>query len=259
MRPTAGADTPGSARACVADISTKSRTLKVVRLTKGVIPTPLTKTLVISRHRHTDTAGAAAAPSVMVGPVAVTDLASQHLAVGTDRQIIDKLHGLRLLVPGKAFPAVVDQLAFGSLRARFADDDGVHRFAPVLVRDSDHDDVGHRGMGDEDLFHLARIDVVSARDDHVLGAIEQKKVAVRVEHPYVAGVEPAAANGGGGRPGGVALGAHHDVSAGHDLAGFARCERNSVRIDDPYFDIGARQAGRTEPWVVGSGEARVHL
>lgn len=73
-------------------------------------------------------------------------------------------------------------------------------------------------MLEQDLLDLARIDVAAAADHHVLGAVPQGQVAVGVEGPHVAGVQPAVAQRRLGRRRILPVPRHHHVTAADDLA-----------------------------------------
>ena len=65
----------------------------------------------------------------------------------------------------------------------------------LLVGNADHRHVGDRRMAEQRVLDFGRIDVLAAGDDHVLHAVVDVEVAVRVEIAGVAGVEPAVADG----------------------------------------------------------------
>ena len=63
--------------------------------------------------------------------------------------------------------------------------------APLLVRHADHGRLGDLGQLVDHVLHLGRVDVLAARDVHVLDAVDDVVVAVLVAHRDVAGVQPA--------------------------------------------------------------------
>ena len=79
----------------------------------------------------------------------------------------------------------------GDLRARPADDDGLDRLAPLLVRDADDRGGRHPGMRGEHVLDLAREDVEPTRDDHVLLAVDDVEEPLVVAPRDVSGVQPA--------------------------------------------------------------------
>ena len=85
-----------------------------------------------------------------------------------------------------------------------------------------------RGMLEQHLLDLARVDVLAAADHHVLDAADDVDVAVRVHHAEVAGVHPAGrVDRLGGRLVVVPVAAHHEVAAGADLTRHA--DRHGAR------------------------------
>ena len=87
----------------------------------------------------------------------------------------------------------------GEQRRVADDDDRVHRLDPALVGHSEDRDLEHGGMRPERVLDLERIHVLTAGDDHVLGAIEQREVVLVVEGADVARAVPAVDEGGLGR------------------------------------------------------------
>ncbi len=65
-------------------------------------------------------------------------------------------------------------------------------FAPVVVRDAEHGDVGHRRVAGKLGLDLGRVDVHPARDDHVAAPVAQEQVAVGVQVADVADGEQLA-------------------------------------------------------------------
>ena len=106
-------------------------------------------------------------------------------------------------------------------------------------------------MAQQHLLDLARIDVGAARDDHVLGAVAQREVAVPVERADIAGPQPALAQRGGGGLRVVPVAGHRAVAAAHHLAGLAGRDLPPRRIHHAHLDAGARDAAGREPREVG--------
>jgi len=70
-------------------------------------------------------------------------------------------------------------------------DNGFHDFAPLIVGHPDDRDVDHGGMLGQHPFHLDRVDVLAAGDDHVLQPVLDEDVAAVVDSADIAGAEPA--------------------------------------------------------------------
>src|SRR6266542_3986900 len=111
----------------------------------------------------------------------------EDLAGGVAGHRVHDLHRGRALVPGQPPPAEVDQL--GGVRG--GPGRGYHdrpdRLPPLLVRHTDHRDLGHRGVLHQDALHLGRVHVLPAGDDHVIDPVGEEQVPVGVQVPGVAG------------------------------------------------------------------------
>ena len=62
--------------------------------------------------------------------------------------------------------------------------------APLGVRQADHRGLGHRRVRHDLVLELDRADPLAARLDHVLGAVAQLDVAVRIDGGDIAGLQP---------------------------------------------------------------------
>src|SRR6516164_1855057 len=96
---------------------------------------------------------------------------------------------------------------------------GHHCFAILVVRDADYLHIADTRAGIEKLFDLARIDILSAADNHVFNATGDPAVAVLVHDSEVSAVQPAIQvedAAGGVRVLVVAL--HHHVAARTQLS-----------------------------------------
>ena len=86
------------------------------------------------------------------------------------------------------------------------------------MRLSDHRDFQHPGMLQQHLFHLARIDVRSPRNDDVLAAVLEREEAGGIQHPDIAGMQPAMAQGAGSGLRIVPVALHHRIAAHQNFA-----------------------------------------
>src|SRR5712692_2017167 len=130
-------------------------------------------------------------------------------------------------------------------------DEGLGGFAPVRIRDPDHQRFLHvRVLVDRLLDHL-RIDVEAARKDHVLLAVENEEIAVFVHSPDVAGQKAAVRKGCGRfvRPVPVTL--HHVFALDPQLPDLAGAEHTVRVVERDHLD---RDPGQREP--DGSGLCR---
>ena len=139
--------------------------------------------------------------------------------------------------------------------------DGVHRLAPALVRDRDDGRLGDRRMAVQRLLHLGAVDVLAARHDHVLRAVDEEQEALLVEVAQVPGHVPAVAQRRLRLRGLVPV-AGGDVLAPDlhlaDLAGRARLAGH--RVDRPHLDadraLPAGQRARAVQEILLAGHER---
>jgi hypothetical protein len=89
---------------------------------------------------------------------------------------------------------------------------------------------------EEHLLDLPRVDVVAAADDHVLLAVDDEEVAVRVHLRDVARVEPATPHRLGRGVVALEVALHDVVAADHDLADLALLDVVVVLVDDFHLD-----------------------
>src|SRR5262245_52424822 len=157
--------------------------------------------------------GRAAAQHVLL------DLAGRGLG-----QLGHEAHPVRGLEVRQAAAGERDDLLLARLLPVAEHHERVRRLAPLLVRQPDDRHLHHRRVAQQDALDLQRGDVLAAADDHVLDPVTDLRVAVRVQHSGIAGVEPAVAHRPLGRLGVVVVAVHHHVAAHHDLA-----ERLAVR------------------------------
>ena len=112
------------------------------------------------------------------------------------------------------------------------------------MRNAEHGRLANRRVLVEHLLDLARIDVVTAADDHVLLAVDDEEVAVLVDLAHVAGVQPAVADRLGGRVLALPVALHHVVAPDHDLADLALRDLVAVVVDDLHLDALDRSPDR---------------
>ena len=96
------------------------------------------------------------------------------------------------------------------------------------------------------VLDVARVDVEAARDDHVLGAVDDAQEAVGIAHGNVAGMQPAALEGFGGQLG-IAVAVHHQRPLHDDFARLSIGYRIAVAVVQFEADPGARQPAAGKP------------
>src|SRR5260370_28754933 len=118
------------------------------------------------------------------------ELFAQDLA---DRALAQRVHEadvVRALEAGQAALAERADLSGGRPLAAPEHDEREHALPHQLILHADHRGLGHLGVGVEDLFDLARVDVESAADDQVLLALDDEEEAVLVGPAHVPGIHP---------------------------------------------------------------------
>ena len=68
---------------------------------------------------------------------------------------------------------------------------GLDRLAPALIRYTDDRTIGNRRMLHQHVLNLSRIDVLAARNDHILNSIVDEQIAI-TQIAGIAGAKPAA-------------------------------------------------------------------
>src|SRR5439155_537093 len=142
------------------------------------------------------------------------------------------------------------------------DDEGFDRFPAIFIRHTHDRRFFDLRMLEEHFFHLARVNVEAAGDDHVLLAVHDVVVARLVAPGDVASVEPAVAKHLRGFNGLVPITLHHLRAADDDFARFAHGQfaRAGLEIHDTHLGVWNREAdaarlgqavGRVEMWNKG--------
>ena len=115
----------------------------------------------------------------------------------------------------------------------------------------------------EDLgLDLSRRDIVAPMAEAVLDPVDEVQLAVLVDHPGVAGVEPTVAPRGGGRlrhPEITVVQPPRQVVPDHDLPERVRPDGFVELVDDADLAAGERLAARPVVGRVGGGRGEAHL
>ena len=183
------------------------------------------------------------------GRESVAELGLEDLAGRALGQLVEDADLAGVLVRGQLLLGVGHDLLRRDRLAGLEADHGHDLLAQPAVGLADHRGLGHRGVGEEHLLDLAGVHVEAAADDHVLLAIDDEEVAVGVAVAEVAGVEPPALHGLGGRVGAAVVALHHVVATDHDLTDvvLAPLELDVVGVDDLHLDAPHRAGRSTGP------------
>src|SRR6202158_584807 len=118
------------------------------------------------------------------------------LAAGFARQAVDELDASGTFVVRQVTAREGDEVVGGGARPGTQFDDGEHRLAHLVVRDTDHRDVGDLRMSHQDAFDFRWVHVSAAGDDQIGAPIRDEQVAVAVEVAEIAGRKKSVAKGG---------------------------------------------------------------
>src|SRR5262249_13826947 len=120
------------------------------------------------------------------------ELALFHLAHDVARQLVDDEHRLGHLEGGELRAGMGDHRRVARRRGVGpTGDHRHHRLAEIGMLDADHRALADAGHLVDHAFDLLGIDVEPAGDDQVLGAADDREVAVGIEAADIAGAEEA--------------------------------------------------------------------
>src|SRR6185312_16445970 len=157
------------------------------------------------------------------------------------RQLVAELDLRGQLELGEFFLEEVNQLGRARLFPILQLDERLGRLAAVRVGNADDGDLGHGRMLVERILDPPRIDLETRGVDHVLDAIDDEDVALRVHVADIAGAEEAAHEAVLGVLRLVPVASHHLRSGDADLPGFALIERGVRIIERAYGNLGGGQ------------------
>lgn len=123
--------------------------------------------------------------------LALSEFTFQDLAAARLAEITDELDDPRALVTGKPTLEPAEQFRLVELLTVAQHHDRFHGLTPVRVGYADDGGLEHRRVRADRVLDLDRVDVLSAHDDHVLEPVVDVEESVVVDHPDIAGAEPA--------------------------------------------------------------------
>src|SRR5258707_5394337 len=172
----------------------------------------------------------------------------RHLAVAGLRQRLPEEEPLRHFVTRHLWQQERRQLRLAHRTSSLARDaDGDADLAPERVGHAEHRDLADRGMGQNLLLDLARIDIRSTRNVHVGGSAGDVDKTFRVHMAEIAGAEPAVAERFRVRFGVVVIAGEHAGTDDADLAGFEGLEFAAVVALDRDLHAGALKTAGADP------------
>src|SRR5260370_19359861 len=116
-----------------------------------------------------------------MGPITFTQHPFEYFAGATLRQLgVQELNPAWNLVIGERAPAVSHQIIRAVDLSRLQHDTGHHKLTPLGVRYSEDRGFANCEMLVKNRLDLAGVDVLAARADHVLQAIQDVEITVRI-------------------------------------------------------------------------------
>src|SRR6266508_6711058 len=154
-------------------------------------PLPVVGSIGASRPRMLGSSSSTSTLQFRTDSLLAPQLVLEDLAEGVARQGLQVADQPGALEGGQP-PARERQqlLRVGRVGPVGGDDEGGDDLAPLLGGDADHRDLGDARMLQQQLLHLAGVDVVAAGDDQLLAAAFDTQVAALIEAAEVAGAEP---------------------------------------------------------------------
>ena len=154
------------------------------------------------------------------------------------REVVDGPQVLGPLLPRQArgLEVPAHRLQARGVGPREEPDEAAAVLAEAHVGRGDDRDLGDAGHAQQQLLDLERADVLAAADDDVLLAVDDREVAVVVEHADVAGREPAVGVERLGGDRGIGVAGEQVGPAAVDLAGLARLDGLPVVVEEPDLD-----------------------
>ena len=149
-------------------------------------------------------------------------------------------------------PTGCHDLISGHGGAGFGHHFGVYHFAEGFVRNPEDRDFEHGWIAENGVLDFGRIDIFTPGNDHVLGPIDDKEIAIIIGPGHVATGVPTVTHKGLGRLFRTVPVAHHDVRAPHmDLARFTGIATSAVGPADLDFNPRHGLSAAGQPRTIG--------
>ena len=116
-----------------------------------------------------------------MSPKAIAQNPFEYFPGATLRQLgVQELNPAWNLVIGEKAPAVSRDILRAENLSRFQHDTGHHKLTPLRVWHSEDRGFANRGMLVKHRFDLAGVDILAARDNHILQAVQDVEITVRI-------------------------------------------------------------------------------
>src|SRR5438309_3362744 len=199
-------------------------------------------------------------------PRLIAEGSLENLTGGRLRKHRNKADRPRRLVDGHLLATPLDEFLLADLGAGLSHDERQDVLAAVGIGDPDDPYLGDGRVAVHQGLHLGGEDAVARGLDHVLLALVDCEVPLRVHVADVARVEPAAAERLRGRVGTAPVALHHHRAADDDLARGAHRQLGDTVLEAHDLDLGEGEREPDRPvaravrgiavrWGRGLGEA----
>src|SRR5688572_5737886 len=169
----------------------------------------------------------------------------EYFAGAAYRQLRTKLDIARILVCGELLFTPVDKVDLAELGTLLQHDERFHFFAEPLIRHADNRTKRYGRVRDDHFLQLARVDVITAAEDHVLFPVDDRKITLVIHHTDVTGMKPAIPKRLRGRVGTLVISLHHIRPADGDLSAFTASDLFIVIAETLYLDAEDRLSDST--------------
>src|SRR5262249_18326563 len=120
--------------------------------------------------------------------------------------------------------------------SRSWDHNCVYRFPPYRIGHSEDNGFQDGRVFVEDFFDFGAIDVLAAKDDHILNAIDEENIALSIHTTEVSAMIPPMTQGVGGLLGFVPVALHDIGATDNNLAKSPRWQVVTTGSDNPDID-----------------------
>src|ERR1700730_10937802 len=169
---------------------------------------------------------------VVAAPIRCPQSLLVDFSVEQTREALHEIDAAWFLVARYFAARVIDQLHFARRAARPHLHTGLDRFTPYLVRDRNDRHIGNVRVGAQRLFDFPGVDVLPARDDHVLLAVDHIDELAAVDETEVLGMDPSITKDFRGQLRLVPIAAHDCRRAEQDFADLPGVARRAVFAND---------------------------
>src|SRR5580704_1040421 len=186
--------------------------------------------------------------SFLIYPETLAQNPFQYLAAAVFRQlVVRQFDATWNLVIGERSTTMCDQFTLAQSLSRLSRDASGHEFAPLRIRYAKDRCFTDRRVLVDDGLDLARIDIFTAGNDHVLETIEDIKIPVCIPVAEVSRAKEAVSERLHGFSRIIPIAAHDVCASSHQFAMTPGFKFLSRLVHDPQVDSRARSPARHEP------------